>query len=224
MDPNLNVLSIASSKRLWLEKKTVEERMVDVNLRYLFLKQGDIRKMQGLLLSFQKQMTIANIPWVPAWGSLLGIKRQYPSLPMPWDDDIDIYVRLSDRDNVIAAFTNQKFTMTFSVEDNRIFIEGQKKKMVKGVLKTSWPFIEIFFTSSEQEESLLANIDTVQVPNSRGEASSTGPSDGHLCAIMSYSKIMAEEDFMSNLYKNLMNLTIEVLDHVWLALRLHEIK
>ncbi len=39
-----------------------------------------------------------------------------------------------------------------------------------------------------------------------------------------YSKIMAEEDFMSNLYKNLMNLTIKVLDHVWLALRLHEIK
>ncbi len=31
-------------------------------------------------------------------------------------------------------------------------------------------------------------------------------------AIMPYSKVMAKEDFMSSLYKNRMNLTIEVLD------------
>ncbi len=42
-------------------------------------------------------------------------------------------------------------------------------------------------------------------------------------AIMPYIKIMAEEDFMSTLYKNHMNLTIEVLDYECMALHLYEI-
>ncbi len=36
--------------------------------------------------------------------------------------------------------------------------------------------------------------------------------NGSVYAIMPYSKVMAKEDFMSSLYKNRMNLTIEVLD------------
>ncbi len=42
-------------------------------------------------------------------------------------------------------------------------------------------------------------------------------------AIMTYSKIMAKEDFMSTLYKNQTNSTIEVLDYVCMALHVYEI-
>ncbi len=40
---------------------------------------------------------------------------------------------------------------------------------------------------------------------------------------MTYSKIMTEEDFMSTLYKNRMNLTIEVLDYVCETFHMYEI-
>ncbi len=39
---------------------------------------------------------------------------------------------------------------------------------------------------------------------------------------MAYSKLIAEEDFVSPLYKNRRNLTIEVLDYICMAVRMYE--
>ncbi len=42
-------------------------------------------------------------------------------------------------------------------------------------------------------------------------------------ALMPYSKVMAKKEFMSTLYKNCINLTIEVLDYERMFLRVYVI-
>ncbi len=55
------------------------------------------------------------------------------------------------------------------------------------------------------------------------------PSDGiqtqtkKCYAVMPYSKVMAEENFMPSLYNNRMNLTIDVLDYACMSLHLYVI-
>lgn len=167
MDLNINKSVVAAQKCKWLKLKQ-KERFESINLKFLFLKKEKIRTMQDLLKKFSKVMKDVGLLWMAIYGTLLGLKRDPPSCPMPWDDDIDVVAKLSDRDNIIKA-CSPHFQVEEETEDNRIYILFKKKvvgrrKMQKGVVETKWPFVT---GSNDLNDELFSSIEEIKVQDKR---------------------------------------------------------
>ena len=100
------------------------------------------------LLELKAVAAVKNFTWMLYSGTLLGSYRHHDMVP--WDDDFDIFMNYSQRNEIVVALSNLQ-------PDFHMFEAGARLKFwsTEGTLKTSkypwkWPYLDIsFFKENE---------------------------------------------------------------------------
>ena len=105
------------------------------------------------MAGLDKIFTENNITYILAYGSLLGSYLLHDILP--WDDDLDLLVRFSDRQKMLDLFKQSRYDHIGAIEH-----KGHAAKMIKLFYKNSpqagkyawkWPFADAAFYDENQD-------------------------------------------------------------------------
>ena len=117
------------------------------------LNDSEYQQTQALMAELDKIFVQNNITYILAYGSLLGSYIFHDIIP--WDDDIDILVRFSEKKKLVDPFSESRYDHIGAIEN-----EFHPAKMIKLFYKTSqpagkrpwkWPFVDACFYTEDIE-------------------------------------------------------------------------